>query len=91
MLKVEGRYKKGDVRLFALSTCIWCRKTRNLLDENQVEYEYAYVDQLLGDEREAALKEMHKLASEEAFPTIYINGEIIQGFREEEIKRALDL
>jgi hypothetical protein len=34
---------------------------------------------------------LHKLASEEAFPTIYINGEVIQGFKEEEIKRALDL
>jgi glutaredoxin len=56
-----------------------------------VEYEYVYVDQLLGGERETTLNELHKLASEEAFPTIYINGEVIQGFKEEEIKRALDL
>ena len=91
MLKVEGKNKKGDVKLFALSTCVWCRKTRNLLDENQVEYEYVYIDQLLGGERETTLNEMHKLASDEAFPTIYINGEVIVGFKEEEIKKALGL
>jgi len=91
MLKVEGKNKKGDVKLFALSTCVWCRKTRNLLDENQVEYEYVYIDQLLDSERETTLNEMHKLASDEAFPTIYINGEVVVGFKEEEIKKALGL
>ena len=91
MLKVEGKNKKGDVKLFALSTCVWCRKTRNLLDENQVEYEYVYIDQLLGGERETTLKEMHKLASDETFPTIYINGGVIVGFKEKEIKKALGL
>ncbi|MCL5985363.1 MAG: glutaredoxin family protein [Actinobacteria bacterium] len=91
MLKVEGKNKKGDVKLFALSTCVWCSKTRNLLDENKIEYEYIYLDQLHGSERETALKDMHRLSSGESFPTIYINGEVIVGFKEEEIKRALNL
>ena len=91
MLKVEGKNKKGDIRLFALSTCVWCRKTRNLLDENQVEYEYVYIDQLLGNEQRTALNELHNLSTGEAFPTIYINGEVIIGFKEKEIKKALGL
>jgi len=91
MVKIEGRNNKGKVRLFALSTCIWCQKTRNLLDENQVGYEYIYVDQLSDSERKTVLDEIQKLVSQVAFPTIDINGEVIQGFKEEEIRKALNL
>ncbi|MFQ5905703.1 MAG: glutaredoxin family protein [bacterium] len=42
---VEGK-KKGDVLLYALSTCGWCRKTKRLLEKLRVEYDYVYVDLL---------------------------------------------
>ena len=42
---VEGA-DKGDVLLYALSTCHWCKKTRALLDELGVKYRYVYIDNL---------------------------------------------
>jgi glutaredoxin-like protein NrdH len=31
-VKVPGK-KKADIMLFALSTCVWCGKTKKLLDD----------------------------------------------------------
>ena len=88
-IKVEGSHK-GDILLFALSTCVWCGKTRKLLDELGVEYTYEYVDLLEGAQREAAVKELKKWNPASSFPTMIINGEkCIVGFKEEEIRQAL--
>ena len=40
----------GDLKLFALSTCPWCRKTKQLLDELGVEYNFVDVDLLPANE-----------------------------------------
>ena len=42
---VEGE-DRGDVMLYALSTCGWCKKTKALLQELGVAYKYVDVDQL---------------------------------------------
>ena len=31
---------KGQIVLYGLSTCVWCRKTKVLLDQIGVEYNY---------------------------------------------------
>ncbi|AKG53142.1 glutaredoxin family protein [Dehalogenimonas sp. WBC-2] len=88
-IKVEGSHK-GDVMLFALSTCVWCGKTKKLLDELGVEYTYEYVDLLEGAQREAVVKELKKWNPASSFPTMVINGEkYIVGFKEDEIRKAL--
>ena len=44
--------KKINIRLFvyALSTCVWCKLTKQYLNDNNVEYEYVDVD--LADEKD---------------------------------------
>src|SRR5512139_2692142 len=44
---VEGN-DKGKITLYALSTCIWCKKTKDLLSDLGAKYDYAYVDLLKG-------------------------------------------
>lgn len=39
---VDGE-NKGNIVLFALSTCGWCKKTRMLIEDLGVEYDYIYV------------------------------------------------
>ena len=48
--KVAGK-KKNDVLLFALSTCVWCKKTKKLLTDLGVEYSFVDVDLCTGEER----------------------------------------
>jgi glutaredoxin-like protein NrdH len=85
---VPGK-NKGKVMLFALSTCGWCKKTRALLEELGVEYDYIYVDLLEGDEQEDAVAQMGKYNPATNFPTMVLgSGRAIIGFKEDEIRQA---
>lgn len=86
---VDG-HKKGEILLFALSTCGWCKKTRKLLEEFGVAYDYIYVDLAEGDERTECLEELKKWNPSLSFPTLLINNErVIIGFDRTSIEGAL--
>jgi glutaredoxin len=88
-VKVSGK-NKGDILLYALSTCVWCGKTKKLLDDLGVAYTYEYVDLLAGKEREEAIKEITVWNPACSFPTLVINNsQGIVGFKEAEIRQAL--
>ena len=87
--RVEGE-NKGKITLFALSTCVWCKKTKQFLDDLGVEYDYVFVDYLTGQDQEETMKEVEKWNPRCSFPTLVINDETcIVGFKEDEIKDAL--
>ncbi|MGC9517582.1 MAG: glutaredoxin family protein [Methanomicrobiales archaeon] len=89
IIHVKG-FKKGDVLLFALSTCGWCKKTRELLEDIGVEYSYVYVDLLEGSEREDAVNQLKRWNPQLSLPTLVLNQErIIIGFDKESILGAL--
>lgn len=89
MEHVDGE-NKGKVVLFALSTCGWCKKTRMLLEDMGIEFNYIYVDLLSGDERSEVVNEVQKWNSQLSFPTVVINDEnVIVGFKEDELKEKL--
>lgn len=88
---VEGE-TRGKVMLYALSTCVWCNKTKKLLSDLGVEYSYIYVDLLKGDERKRTLEEVKRHNPNLSFPTTVIDDErCIVGYKEKEIKEALGL
>ena len=86
---VPGK-KVGDIKVYALSTCPWCRKAKKLLDDMGVDYYFADVDLLSGDEKNKVMVVVRKWNPSASFPTIVINdSKCIVGFREDEIKEAL--
>jgi glutaredoxin len=86
---VEGK-NKGNVMLYALSTCGWCKKTKALLNELGVAYDFTDVDLLKGGEQKAAIGEVKKFNPECNFPTLVIDdNRCIVGFKEDEIRQAL--
>lgn len=86
---VDGE-NKGSVLLFALSTCGWCKKVKDLLDELNVEYDYIYADLTQGEEREELLVELKKYNSKISFPTLVINqSKTLIGYSPDEIKEYL--
>ncbi|HOI40389.1 MAG TPA: glutaredoxin family protein [Methanobacterium sp.] len=90
MQHVEGK-DKGDVVLYALSTCGWCKKTRMLLEEMEVEYDYIYVDLLEGDERQEIIEQVKEWNPKLSFPTLVIkNEECIVGFNEDKVRENLE-
>ena len=86
--RVPGRHR---TRFYGLSTCIWCRKTRQLLEELGVPFDFAYVDLLEGAELESVLAELESFGRGETFPTlVFDNASCVIGFRPDEIRRALE-
>jgi glutaredoxin-like protein NrdH len=80
----------GHVMLYALSTCGWCAKTRKLLEDLSVAYDYEYVDLLQGQEKNAVMQVVQKWNPACSFPTIVIKDkQCIVGFKEDEIRKAL--
>lgn len=87
--RVDGR-DEGEVVLFALSTCVWCRRTRRILDRMGVAYSYVYVDRLPEDDRKEAVGEMRKYNPSGNFPTVVIDGDkVIAGHSPDELRLAL--
>lgn len=80
------------VVLYALSTCGWCRKTKQLLDDNNVKYDLIYVDHLEGDERERVLQVVEKWNPRRSFPTLVVDdAQSVNGFKEEQLREVLGL
>jgi glutaredoxin len=87
---VPGSPASHSIRLYALSTCGWCRKTKQLLEELGVEYDRVDVDLLEGETREEAVTEVKRWNSSASFPTIVIDDETaIVGYEAEKIKGTL--
>jgi len=86
---VEGE-KRGKIMLYAISTCVWCGKTKKLLDSLNIDYYYVDVDLLDEKEKVEAEEEVTKWNPSGSFPTIIINDEdCVVGFDEEEIKSKI--
>ncbi len=91
VVQVEGE-DRGDVMLYALSTCGWCKRTKALLSELGVEYRYVDIDPAAEDEREVLLEEVQKWNPSRSLPTVVIDERIsIVGFDESRIRRELGM
>ena len=89
MNQIDGK-NRGEVTLFTLSTCIWCKKTKALLQEMAVAYKFVDVDLLEGIEKEKALEELKRFNPSCSFPSLVVNSTTcIVGFDEAKIKEAL--
>jgi glutaredoxin-like protein NrdH len=86
---VAGKHL-GHAMLYTLSTCPWCQKTKKLLNELGVEYDYIDVDYLDGAEKDKVLEDVRKWNPACSFPTLVLDDKkCIVGFKEEEIRKAL--
>jgi len=89
---VPGSRNRHHVLFYGLSTCIWCKRTRQFLENNDVAFDVVYVDLLQGAEREAAVEQVRRWNPSVSFPTLVIdNQRCIIGYRPEEMQEALGL
>jgi len=79
------------VKMYTLSTCSHCKATKKFLDRCSVQYEFTDVDLLPLSERDAILEDVKKINPRCTFPTIIIGDQVIVGFQEDKIKKALGL
>ncbi len=80
----------GHVVVYALSTCPWCNKAKQLLKDLGVDYYYTNVDLLTADEKQKIMKTVEKWNPDSSFPTLVIDEKrCIVGFREDEIRKLV--
>jgi glutaredoxin len=92
LVKVPGKNKKHKVFLYAISTCAWCKMTKQFLKDNDVEHEYVDVDLCSQKDREKIRKDIENRGGEPNYPIIIIDDKVlIMGFRKDKIKEALKL
>ncbi len=88
---VEGE-NNGKILLYSLSTCGWCKKTKEFLNSLGVEYSYIFVDLLEDQEKDDTMEIVKKWNPRCSFPTTIVNDEkCIVGYKEDEIKEVLGL
>jgi len=79
--------KKKKIVLYALSTCQWCRKTKDLLGGLGLDYFFIDVDLAEMKDKKEIVEEIKKYNSSVSFPTMVIDDEdSIIGFDEDKIK-----
>jgi glutaredoxin-like protein NrdH len=82
---------KQNITLYTLSTCSHCNRTKRFFRDQGIGVEYVDVDLLSGEERERVMSEVRKLNPDCSFPTICIDDQVIVGFNEGKLKKALNI
>lgn len=80
-----------SVKVYALSTCPYCRMTKRYLDESGIAYELTEVDLLEGQEKDDTVAEVRRISGGASFPVVVIDDEVIVGFNKARIKELLSL
>jgi len=84
---VPGDNKKGFVMLYALSTCVWCKKTKSLLEQLNIEYYFVDVDLMDDKEKTETKTELKQWNPDCNFPSLVIDKKsCIIGFDEQKIR-----
>jgi len=90
--KVPGKKKDNKVVVYALSTCVWCKMTKQFLEDNEVEYEYVFVDLCEEKEKEQVRQHIIDKGGSLSYPTVIIDDTtLITGFRKDKLKESLKL
>lgn len=90
--KISGKKNDHKVTLYALSTCAWCKMTKQFLNDNGVEYEYVDVDLLDDKEKSQVHTTIISKGGALSYPTTIVDDKtVITGFRKDQLKEALGL
>jgi glutaredoxin len=68
------------VMMYTLSTCPWCRKTKQYFTDHQVPFDYVDYDLQSAQEQEKIEQEMKKRGGALSFPWVLIGNDLVVGW-----------
>jgi glutaredoxin-like protein NrdH len=90
--KVQGKQNKHKVVLYALSTCVWCKMTKQFLKDSGVEFEYIDVDLCEEEDKQEIRQHIQSKGGPLSYPTTIVDDNVlITGFRKDLLKEALGI
>ena len=78
-------------KVYALSTCPYCKRTRRFLETHKIDYDCIEVDLLDDAKQDEVLDEIEKMTGRRSFPVVVVGSEIIVGHDEEKLKKAFKI
>ena len=88
--KVQGKKNQHKVVVYALSTCVWCKMTKQFLKEKEIEFEFIDVDLCEPAEKEKVRQQILSRGGSLNYPTTIVDDKtVITGFRKDLLKEAL--
>jgi glutaredoxin 3 len=75
-----------DVKVYSTQTCTWCKRAKDYLRKHSIEFTEINVS---GNQQ--ASQEMMKKSGQMGVPVIEVDGKVIVGYDEDELKKALNL
>ena len=90
--KVSGQKRQHKVVVYALSTCAWCRMTKQFLKDNDIEYEYIDIDLCQEEDKQKIREHIQSKGGPLSYPTVIVDDNVlITGFRADKLREALGL
>ena len=92
IVRVGGKRRDHKVLMYAISTCAWCKRTKQFLKDNSVEFEYVDVDLCTDEEQEKIVNEIIRRGGRSSYPTLLVDDKtLITGYKPDRIAEALEL
>jgi glutaredoxin-like protein NrdH len=92
IVKVTGKNNKHKVFVYALSTCVWCKMTKQFLKDNNVAFDYVDVDLCTEEDKDKIRKDIQNRGGTLSYPTTVVDDKkLVMGFRKDLLKEALEL
>ena len=77
------------VTIYALSTCLWCKKTKKYFEDHQIKFDAVDYDKQDEARQEEMMAEMRAAGCSGTFPFLKIGDACIQGYNPEEFEKLL--
>lgn len=85
-----GAREKVKVIVYGLTTCPFCKRAVNLLENLNVEFETIYLDELDGEERNETLKKIYGISGMLSVPLIVAGDQYVVGYDENAIRKLVE-
>ena len=91
-IKVQGKNNKHRVLLYAISTCVWCKRAKRFLKNNNIAYEYVDVDRCSIEDLRKVKRDILNRGGKLAYPTIIIDNKVLMTSpKEDELRKILEI
>ena len=76
--------------MYGLSTCPWCRKTKQYFTDSQTDFDYINYDLANEEEQNKIVQDMKESGGGNAFPFVKIGEDVVIGYNPEKFSTLLE-
>jgi len=79
---VDGEKDSHEVSIFTISTCQWCRRCKNFLNDRNIRYKYIDIDQISMEEKGKILEYLRENYKPDriAYPFLVCDDKFVVGY-----------